>query len=86
MGFFVSIGELKRAGFPLTADEAVAIAEKLIAASPDGAAQPPFGPLAAERVRVASDGSLVEVCGNRPAFFQVTVAPSCTVRSAGSNR
>src|SRR5690242_21959665 len=59
MPYVVSLADLRSGGCVLTADEAVAIARKLIdRPSDDQRPQPPFGPLAAARIRIASDGSV----------------------------
>ncbi len=74
MGYSVSLAELQRAGFHLTADEAVAIAQKLIQHPPDGPSQPPFGPLAPERIRVASDGSVACAgCAATPTVVELAI-------------
>lgn len=56
MRYAVSLPDLRRAGLVLTADEAVAIALQLIHPSNDSPAQPPFGPPATARIRIADDG------------------------------
>jgi len=58
VAYTVSLTELRRAGLVLTADEVVAIAEKLIHQPPDDVPRPPFGPLAAERICISSDGAV----------------------------
>lgn len=56
MRYAVSLADLRRAGLVLHTDEAVAIALQLIHGPAGSPAQPPFGPLATARVRVADDG------------------------------
>jgi hypothetical protein len=58
MAYAVSLAELRRAGLVFTPDEVVAIAEQLIHARSVDVPAAPFGPLAADRIRVASDGSV----------------------------
>ena len=56
MRYAVSLAELLRGGLVLGADEVVAIALQLINAPVDIPARPPFGPLAAARIRIGDDG------------------------------
>ena len=63
MAYTVSLAELLRAGFVPAPDEVVAIADALIHQPPDDPPRPPFGPLAAERVCISSDGAVVSCAG-----------------------
>jgi hypothetical protein len=58
MAYAVSLADLRRAGIVFSADEIVAIADHLIHHLPADPPEGPFGPLAADRVRIVSDGSL----------------------------
>ena len=74
MAYAVSIADLRRAGIVLTADEVVAIADKLIQSNPDLAPQPPFGPLAWERIRIFSDGSVTCLgCAATPSVAELAI-------------
>jgi hypothetical protein len=59
MAYAVSLADLRRAGLVFSPDEVVAIAEQLIHPRSADAPAAPFGPLAADRIRVASDGSVL---------------------------
>lgn len=72
--YTVSLAELLRAGFVLAPDEVVAIAETLIQQPPDDPPRPPFGPLAAERIRISSDGTVVCAgCAATPTVAELAI-------------
>src|SRR5579871_4810660 len=74
MPYDVSLAELRRSGLALTADEVVAIAEKLIDQPPDARPHPPFGPLAPERIRIGSDGTISCVgCAVTPTVAELAI-------------
>jgi hypothetical protein len=74
MPYAVSLADLCSSGYVLVADEAVAIARKLIDHPSNAAPQPPFGPLAAARIRIASDGSVACVgCAATPTVAEVAI-------------
>jgi hypothetical protein len=74
MAYAVSLTDLRRAGLVFSADEIVAIADHLIHHSPGDPPQGPFGPLAADRVRVSSDGSLLCLgCDATPTVAELAI-------------
>jgi len=72
VGYAVSLAELLRDGFILSADEVVAIVERLIHQPPD-APQPPFGPLTPERIRVSTDGTVLCHCAATPTVAELAI-------------
>ena len=73
----LSIAELQRAGVAIRAEEAVAIAQKLIhdaRYSTVPAAAPPFGPPSAETVFLADDGSVTcRGCEATPSVAEIAI-------------
>jgi len=74
MPYAVSLVDLQCAGVVLTADEVVAVAQKLIHQPPDAAPRPPFGPLALERIRIGSDGTVAcDGCAATPSVAELAI-------------
>ena len=74
MPFAVSFADLRSGGCVMAADEAVAIARALVDHPANEVPQPPFGPLAAARLRVVSDGSVVcDGCAATPTVAEVAI-------------
>src|SRR5438270_82443 len=90
MNDMVSIAEVQQAGIAIEADEAVAIAQQLVAAMrrPDAISivEPPFGPPTTRNVYVSADGrAICRACETTPAvsemaiFLQSLLSPSVHV-------
>src|SRR4051812_14710227 len=73
-----SVAEVQRAGVTIEAEEAVAIAQRLIAALRSGdrasAAGPPYGPPTPDTVCLGDDGSVVcRTCEATPAVSEIAI-------------
>src|SRR5712671_4592334 len=77
MKTIVSVAELRHAGITIEADEAVAIAQQLMAALRNGDAdvvQPPYGPPTSENVYLDEDGSVIcRACETTPAVSEMAI-------------
>lgn len=88
----ISIAELLKRGVSLRADEAVAVAQKLIHAEASAPIQPPFGPPGPDNVLLADDGSVTcSACAVTPAVSEIAMLlramlPSGTPRVPGGLR
>jgi hypothetical protein len=58
MSYIVTLLEVQRAGVPISAADAVAVAQKLICEPAGAPPQPPFGPPSLENVCLGADGSV----------------------------
>ena len=74
MDHSVSLGDLKRSGVVFTTDEVVTIAQRLVHDPSTAVPEPPFGPLAADRVSIASDGSVTcRGCAATPSVAELAI-------------
>lgn len=70
----VSVADLKRDGVVFTTDEVVSIAQRLVYEPSTAIPEPPFGPLAADRVCIASDGSVTcRGCAATPSVAELAI-------------
>jgi hypothetical protein len=82
MTTIISIAELQDAGVTLRADEAVAIAQKLIHEGPALPAQPPFGPPSAANVCLCDDGSVTcRGCEMTPTVSEIAIFVQSLLRA-----
>jgi hypothetical protein len=74
MAMMVSMAELRRANVAVRADEAVAIAQKLIHEPQHAAGTEPFGPPSLERVCIGDDGSVIcRGCEATPGVAEIAI-------------
>src|SRR5437870_1424545 len=96
MKMIVSVAELRRTGITIEAEEAVAIAQQLMAVLRNGVdadvVQPPYGPPTPESVYLDEDGSVIcRACHTTPAVSEMAIflqamLPAASVRLPGGLR
>jgi hypothetical protein len=82
----VSVAEVQSAGVTIEAEEAVAIAQQLIAVLRDGqkadVAAPPYGPPTPENVYLAADGAVIcRACETTPAVSEMAILLQAMLRA-----
>lgn len=74
MGATVSLADIQRAGVAFTADEAVAIVQRLILEHDNETPEPPFGPPSLTNVRLTDAGGVeCRACEATPAVTEVAI-------------
>jgi hypothetical protein len=73
MGVKISLADVHRLGVRITAEEGVAIVQRLLRDHGDATPEPPFGPLSLATLRLTEDGGVECACDATPAVAEAAI-------------